>query len=137
MHIFTKKQKCLNLVPKVPYLGIFGKDFKTTIIIIEISTLQFVYLQNFAKKRMSKFGTKNALFAYFWVGILKQYCHISNQHFRICLIATFAEKQKCLNLGPKMSYWVFLKKKMPYLGIFGLEFENNIVIFEISTLKFV
>ena len=25
---------------------------------------------------------------------------------------------------------------MPYLGIFGLEFENNIVIFEISTLKF-
>ena len=86
---------------------------------------------------MPKFGTKNALFAYFWVGILKQYCHISNQHFRICLIATFAEKQKCLNLGPKMSYWVFLKKKMPYLGIFGLEFENNIVIFEISTLEFV
>ena len=26
---------------------------------------------------------------------------------------------------------------MPDLGIFGLEFENNIVIFEISTLKFV
>ena len=42
----------------MPYLGIFGKDFKTTIIIIEISTLQFVYLQNFAKKQMSKFGTK-------------------------------------------------------------------------------
>ena len=26
---------------------------------------------------------------------------------------------------------------MPYLGIIGLEFENNIVIFEISTLKLV
>ena len=26
---------------------------------------------------------------------------------------------------------------MPYLGIFGMEFENNIVTFEISTLKFV
>ena len=26
---------------------------------------------------------------------------------------------------------------MPYLGIFVLEFENNIVIFEINTLKFV
>ena len=25
---------------------------------------------------------------------------------------------------------------MPYLDIFGLEFENNIVIFEISTLGF-
>ena len=27
--------------------------------------------------------------------------------------------------------------KMPDLGIFGLEFENNFVIFEIRTLKFV
>ena len=26
---------------------------------------------------------------------------------------------------------------MPYLGIFGLEFENNIEIIEISTLEFV
>ena len=26
---------------------------------------------------------------------------------------------------------------MPYLGIFGVEFEKTIVIFEISTLKFV
>ena len=25
---------------------------------------------------------------------------------------------------------------MPHLGIFGLEFENNIVIFETSTLEF-
>ena len=27
--------------------------------------------------------------------------------------------------------------KMPYLGIFGLEFKKTIVIFEISTLEFV
>ena len=26
---------------------------------------------------------------------------------------------------------------MAFLGIFGLEFENNIVIFDISTLEFV
>ena len=26
---------------------------------------------------------------------------------------------------------------MPYLGIFGLGFKNDIIIFEISTLKFV
>ena len=38
-----------------------------------------------------------------------------------------AKKQKCLNLGPKM----------PYLGILRLEFENNIVILIVSTLKFV
>ena len=92
---FVKKQKCLNLRPKMSYLGIFdqkclnwvflGKDFKKTIVRFEISTLKFVYLQNFTKK------------------------------------------EKCLNLGPKMSD----------LCIFELEFENNIVILEVSTLEFV
>ena len=67
----------------MPYLAFLGKNFKKTIVIFEISTLKFVYLQN------------------------------------------FTEKQRCLNLEPKM----------PDLGIFGLEFENNIVIFEISTLE--
>ena len=53
-----------------------------------------------------------------------------NQHPQICLFAKFHKKnQKCLNLGPKM----------PDLCIFGLEFENNIVIpalfmFEIGVL---
>ena len=63
----------------MPYLNIFGLELKKkeTIVIFEISTLKFAYLQNFIKK-----------------------------------------KQKCLNLGPKM----------PDLCIFGLEFENNIVI---------
>ena len=63
----------------------FGVEFQKTIVIFEISTLKFLYLQSFAKK------------------------------------------QKCLNLGPKL----------PYLGIFGVEFQKTIVIFEISTLKFV
>ena len=40
---------------------------------------------------------------------------------------SFAKNQKWLNLEPKMSC----------LGIFGLEFEKTIVIFEISSLKFV
>ena len=80
-----------------------------------------------AKIKILKFSTKNAWCGYFWARILKNYCHIWNQHPRICLIAKFHEKWKCLNLGPKM----------PYLGIFGLEFEKNIVIYEISVLEFV
>ena len=52
---------------------------------------------------------------------------IGNQHTRICLTVKFREKVKMPNLGPKM----------PYLGIFGLEFQKTIVIFQISTLKFV
>ena len=39
----------------------------------------------------------------------------------------WCKRQKSLNLGPKM----------PYLGIFGLEVENNNVIFEISSLELV
>ena len=39
---FTKKQKCLNLGPKMCNSGIFGPEFKKNIVIFEISTLEFV-----------------------------------------------------------------------------------------------
>ena len=90
-----KKRKCLNLGPKMPYWvfltnnALFGyfwaRIIKETVVKFEISTLKFVYLQNFTKK------------------------------------------QKYLNLVPKI----------PDFGIFRLEFEDNIVILEISTLEFV
>ena len=34
----------------MPYLGIFGKNIKNTIVRFLISTLKFVYLQNLRKK---------------------------------------------------------------------------------------
>ena len=76
---------------------------------------------------MPKLWTKTALFGYFWDRILKSYCHISNHHPQICQFAKFREKIKMPNLGPKV----------PYFGIFRLEFLKTIIIFEISTLKFV
>ena len=48
--ISQKKEKCLNLGPKMSYLGIFGLKFEENIIIFEISTLEFVEIQNFAEK---------------------------------------------------------------------------------------
>ena len=42
------------------------------------------------------------------------------------LLYNFSKKEEYLNFGPKT----------PDLGIFGLEFENNIVIFEIGSFKF-
>ena len=72
MQNFTKKQKCLNLGPKMPDLCIFGLEFKSNIVIFETSTLEFVKLQNFAEKtKTPKFMSKNALFGYFWARILK------------------------------------------------------------------
>ena len=43
--------------------GIFELEFEKAIVIFEMSTLEYVILQNFAKEiKMPKFGTKNALF---------------------------------------------------------------------------
>ena len=63
------------------------------------------------KIKKPKFGTKNALFWYFWtkmayLGIFglefyKYYCHIWNQHPQICLIAKFCEKEKIPKFGTK------------------------------------
>ena len=49
----------------------------------------------------------------------------------------FSKRQKCLNLGPKMPYLGIYQQKLSYLSIFGLEFEKNVVIFEIRVHKFV
>ena len=63
---------------------------------------------------MSKFGTKNALFGYFWARILKNYRHICNQHPQICLIARFCEKTKKSKLETKNSlfgyFWARILK---------------------------
>ena len=69
---------------------------------------------------MPKFGIKNALFGYFWAKTLK----ILASYLKFAP-SNFSKKVEYLNLAPKT----------PDLGIFGLEFENNIIIFEISTLK--
>ena len=80
------------------------------------------------KIKIYKFGTKNAWFAYFLDKIWKYYFHIWNLRPRICLVAKFGAKTKIMK-----------KTKMPKFGTknasfgyFALEFENNIVIFEIS-----
>ena len=42
-----------------------------------------------------------------------------------------------LQILSKNKKWLNLEPKMPYFGIFRLEFSNNFVIFEINTLKFI
>ena len=71
----TKKQKCLNLRRKLPYLGIFdrkclilaflGKNFKKDITIFEISSLKFLICKIHEKAKKPKFETENPLFGYF------------------------------------------------------------------------
>ena len=63
----------------------------------------------------------------FWRAILKNYCHFRNQRPQICIIAKFGAETKVVK------FWT----KVPNLGVFGLKFENNIVIIGISALEFV
>ena len=108
---------------KMRYLGIFGLGFYKTTVIFEIGSFEFVLLQNFVKKqKWLHLGLKCHFFGIFhqecliWVFLsknFKNYCQIWNQHPWICLIAKYCEIMKMpKNLGPKV----------PYLGIFGLEF---------------
>ena len=166
--------------PKIRDLHTFGVEFENTMVIFEICVLEFVLFQILVQKqksckkihektKMPKFGTKNALFGYFWARIFKTFCHIWNQHPRICQIAKFRKKMKMSNFGTKNALfeyfgagiyrkycdisnehsricliakfgekWHFLnlEPKMPYLSIFRLELQKNILIFEISTLEF-
>ena len=107
----------------MPYLGIFyqkcliwvflGKIFRKTIVIFEISTLKFVYLQNFTKKQKClNLGPKTPDLGNFGLEFENNIVIFEISTLEFVQLQNFAEKQKCLNLGPKM----------PYLGIFGLEF---------------
>ena len=73
-------------------------------------------------------GIKNALFEYFWARVLSKLL----PYFKPALSnlpnsKILRKNKKCLNL----------ETKVPYLSIFGLEFEKNILLFEISVLEFV
>ena len=42
--------------------------------------------------KMPKFGTKNALFGYFWARILKNYCHIEISNLEFVKLRNFVKK---------------------------------------------
>ena len=73
--MFFAKQKKLKFEPKMPYCGIFYLKFEKTVVMFEIRTLECVKMFH-AKIKIFEFGTKNALFEYFWDAILKNSCHI-------------------------------------------------------------
>ena len=83
----------------------FRVEFEKTIVIFEISTIEFCTIQSSTwNKKTLSLRPKLA----YWAAILKQYCHIWNQHPRICGIAKFNPKQKNFKLGTKIVlFWYF------------------------------
>ena len=90
-----------------------GKNFKKAIVIFEISTLKFVYVQNFTQKQKClNLGPKMFCLSTFGLESENNIVIFEISTLEFIQLQNFAEKQKYLNLGPKM----------PYLGVFGLEF---------------
>ena len=99
----------------MPYLGNFGLKFKKTGRKWN-QDLQICLISIFCDKTESpKFGSKNILFRYFWAGIWKIYCHISNQPLKICLLAKFREIIKMPKFGTKTAlfeyFWAGIWKR--------------------------
>ena len=77
MQNFATNQKCPNFQPEMAYLGVFGIEFQNTIVTFETSTHKFVILEIVPRKvKLTKSGTKNALFGYFSPTTFKNSCQI-------------------------------------------------------------
>ena len=92
-----------------------------TIVIFDISTLKFVYLQNFTKKpKIPKFGIKSPLVWYFWARIFKSGCHIWNQYPQICLFRKFDERAEMPKFGTinvlLKYFWAWLSKNFCHIS---------------------
>ena len=73
--------------------------------------------------KVLKYGTKNALFEYFWTITLKKLL----SSFELVPANLLKRKVSFKNLAPKMAY----------ASIFGLQFEKTKVIFGTNTLELV
>ena len=117
----VQKEKSLNFGPKNAlfwnfWAGIWKKSYLKSAP-SNLSNCKFR-----EKRKIPKYGTKNVWFGYFWARILESYCQVLNQHLRICLIAKFCKETKMLTFRTKNALFQYFLPKLPYLGIFGLEF---------------
>ena len=64
---------------------------------------------------MLKFGTKNALFWSFWSGNGKEYCHISNQHPKICRISKFSVKIRMAKFETRNALFSYFGTKTTFI----------------------
>ena len=129
---FLEKQKYLNLGSKMPNLHIF--DQRNLFLCYWARILKndchiwnqhprICLIAKFCEKtKMSKFGTKSALFGYFWGSILENYCLISNRHVRLCLTAKFFEETEMAKLANKIAIFGYFKPKMYLVEFSSIKF---------------
>ena len=90
----------------MPDLGFLGWDLKIILSYFKPTLSNLSNCKICGKtKQKTKFGTKNALFGYYYVKISKLCCHIWNQHPQICLTSKYRE---IIKMHQKWLIWVFL-----------------------------
>ena len=125
--IFWRYSKTLNLGLKLSQLGILGWNFKKLMSNLKSASSNLLTCKVSSKnKKFLNFGPKIPYLGVLGMQFNKNYYQFFNQHTRICETLKVHPKRKKINLGPKILY----------LGLW-LECWKTIVIFEISTLKFV
>ena len=78
---------------KNAWFGFFGQEFENN---IWNQHPRICLIAKFRRKtKMYKFGTKIALFGYFWARILRNYCHIWNQHLQIVKNESLTHTANC------------------------------------------
>ena len=93
--ILWKKQKIVNLEPKMPYFGYSWARILKSYCRIFYQQPQIFQITQFCEKtKMPIFGTKKILLGYSWARILKAYCRILNQQPKICQTGKFCKKTK-------------------------------------------
>ena len=124
----TPNLKILKFWTKIAFIRNFWPIFclKKLLLYLQSRLLNLSICKVLSKNKNPGILNQKCLIWVFWAGIWKYYCHNSNYRLRVCLISKFGAKIKILNLG----------LKTPYFAIFGLEFENNIIIFDINALDF-
>ena len=111
------------ILPKMPYFGIFGLEFKKKKLSYLKSVPSEMSICKFGKKiKLLKCRTKNAWFRYFGTGIWKHYSNIWNPLPLICGIAKFCTKAKMRKFKTENAIFGYFWPKISYLLIFGLEF---------------
>ena len=110
--ILQQRKKKQTLGPKFGYFC--ARIFKKLLQYLKSALSNLSNWKFFEKTKMSKFGTKNALFGFFLSQNFIKLSYLKSAPSN-CIISG----KKILNLGAKM----------PYLGIFGLEFKKTITIF--------
>ena len=109
-----KRTKCLNLGPKIAYLGFFRPEFWKYIIVFDTRTLKFVKVGNFVKRNIVNLGGKMLYSGFFQAIFFKNYCYLSNRHPQFCQIVKISRKNKIAKFSIKKAllryFWVRILK---------------------------